>query len=74
MFPGRGPILQWGIKKGEAQSFSVQEAGVTAFDDERHSVASAEANPDTLRLPRVEAQALRRALEAFPLEFREGII
>ena len=74
MFPGRGPILQWGIKKGEAQSFSVQEAGVTAFDDERQSVASAEAHPDTLRLHRVEAQAWPRALEAFPLAFREGII
>ena len=24
MFPGRGPMLQWGIKKGEAQSLSVQ--------------------------------------------------
>src|SRR5215470_12713702 len=29
MFPGRGPILQWGIKKGEAQSFSVQEERTT---------------------------------------------
>ena len=55
MFPGRGPILQWGIKKGEAQSFSVQEAGVTAFDDERQSVASAEAHPDTVLLHRVDA-------------------
>ena len=24
MFPGRGPMLQWGINKGEAQSLSVQ--------------------------------------------------
>jgi len=29
MFPGRGPILQWGIKKGDAQSFSVQEERTT---------------------------------------------
>src|SRR5262252_1632211 len=29
MFPGRGPILQWGIKKGDAQSLSVQEERTT---------------------------------------------
>src|SRR5262249_13307472 len=29
MFPGRAPILQWGIKKGDAQSFSVQEERTT---------------------------------------------
>src|SRR5712691_748692 len=29
MFPGRAPILQWGIKKGNAQSFSVQEERTT---------------------------------------------
>src|SRR5215510_6004726 len=29
MFPGREPILQWGIKKGDAQSFSVQEECTT---------------------------------------------
>jgi len=49
-------------------------AEVTAFDDERHSVASAEANPETLLLHRVDAQELRHALEALPLEFREVII
>jgi len=49
-------------------------AGVTEFDDERHSVASAEANPETLLLHRVDAQELRRALEALPIEFREVII
>ena len=49
-------------------------AEVTAFDDERHSVASAEANPEALLLHRVEAQELRHALEALPLEFREVII
>src|SRR5438128_25394 len=30
MFPGRGPILQWGIKKGEAQSLSVQAECTTS--------------------------------------------
>jgi len=29
MFPGRAPILQWGIKKGDAQSFSMQEECTT---------------------------------------------
>jgi len=47
---------------------------VTAFDDERQSGASAEAHPAALRLHRVEAQELRHALEALPLEFREVII
>ena len=47
---------------------------VTEFDDERHSVASAEANPETLLLHQVDAQELRHALEALPLEFREVII
>jgi len=48
--------------------------GVTEFDDERHSVASEEANPETLLLQRVNAQVLRQALEALPVEFREVII
>jgi RNA polymerase sigma-70 factor (ECF subfamily) len=48
--------------------------GVTEFDDERHSVASEEANPETLLLHRVDAQELRHALEALPIEFREVII
>src|SRR5215470_3926266 len=30
MFPGSAPILQWGIKKGDAQSFSVQEERTTS--------------------------------------------
>ena len=47
---------------------------VTAFDDERHSVASEVANPETLLLQRVQAQELRHALEALPMEFREVII
>src|SRR5262249_48595688 len=49
-------------------------AEVTAFDDERHSVASAEANPEALLLHRVDAQELRHALEALPMEFREVLI
>ncbi len=48
--------------------------GVIEFDDERHSVASEEANPETLLLHRVQAQELRHALEALPLEFREVVI
>ena len=47
---------------------------VTEFDDERHSVASEAANPETLLLHRVDAQELRHALEALPMEFREVII
>ena len=47
---------------------------VTAFDDERHSVANEEANPETLLLHRVQAQELRQALEALPMEFREVIV
>src|SRR5262245_3571061 len=49
-------------------------AEVTAFDDERHSVASEEAKPEALLLHRVDAQELRHALEALPVEFREVII
>jgi hypothetical protein len=33
MFPGRAPILQWGIKKGVAQSFPVQEERPTPHDE-----------------------------------------
>ena len=47
---------------------------VTAFDDERHSIASAEAHPATLRLHRGDAHARRRALEVFPVVFGEVII
>jgi len=47
---------------------------VIEFDDERHSVASEEANPETLLLHRVDAQELRHALEALPMEFREVIV
>jgi RNA polymerase sigma-70 factor (ECF subfamily) len=47
---------------------------VIEFDDERHSVASEAANPETLLLHRVDAQELRHALEALPMEFREVII
>ena len=47
---------------------------MTEFDDERHSVISEEANPETLLLHRVDAQELRHALEALPMEFREVII
>ena len=47
---------------------------MTEFDDERHSVASDEANPETLLLHRGNAQELRQALEALPMEFREVII
>jgi RNA polymerase sigma-70 factor, ECF subfamily len=50
------------------------QEGVTEFDDERHSVTSEEVNPETLLLHRVDAQELRHALEALPLEFREVII
>ena len=38
------------------------------------SGASAEANPETLLLHQVDAQELRHALEALPMEFREVII
>src|SRR5215510_9201095 len=51
----------------------VQES-VTEFDDERHSVANEEANPETLLLHRVQAQELRQALEALPVEFREVVV
>jgi RNA polymerase sigma-70 factor (ECF subfamily) len=47
---------------------------VPAFDDERQSIASAEAHPETLRLHRGDAQARRRALEILPVVFREVII
>jgi RNA polymerase sigma factor (sigma-70 family) len=47
---------------------------VIEFDDERHSVASEAANPETLLLHQVDAQELRHALEALPMEFREVII
>ena len=33
MFPDRAPILQWGIKKRDAQSFFVQEERPTPYDE-----------------------------------------
>jgi RNA polymerase sigma-70 factor, ECF subfamily len=47
---------------------------VTAFDEEHHSLESADSNPETLLLQRLNAEVLRQALDALPVEFREVVV
>ena len=47
---------------------------VTAFDEEHHSLESADSNPETLLLQRINAEVLRQALDALPVEFREVVV
>jgi hypothetical protein len=52
MFPGRAPILQWGIKKGNAQSFSVEEARTTPHDaGQERTVRAPEARSAAMVVP-----------------------
>jgi RNA polymerase sigma factor (sigma-70 family) len=46
----------------------------TTFDETIHDVACDTLNPETLLLHRADAQVLRQALEALPVEFREVVI
>ena len=46
----------------------------TPFDEEIHSGAGEESNPETLLLRKADSQLLRQALEELPLEFREIVI
>jgi len=46
----------------------------TVFEEEIHSLASEEANPETLLLHRANQQMLRDALEALPVAFREIVV
>jgi RNA polymerase sigma factor (sigma-70 family) len=47
---------------------------VTEFDEEHHSLESADSNPETLLLQRINAEVLRQALDALPVEFREVVV
>lgn len=47
---------------------------VTVFDEEHHNIESSGANPETLLLQRMNAEVLRQALEALPVEFREVVV
>jgi len=46
----------------------------TAFDEELHSGACEIDNPERLVMQHADAQVLREALEALPVEFREVIV
>jgi len=46
----------------------------TVFDEARHGVEDAAANPETLLLQRGHQQTLQQALEALPVEFREVVV
>jgi RNA polymerase sigma-70 factor (ECF subfamily) len=46
----------------------------TAFDEELHSGACETDNPERLAMQHADAQVLREALEALPVEFREVIV
>src|SRR6266446_2496383 len=70
MFPGRGRNLQWGIKKGDAQSFSVQEARTTpprrgGRSARREGTRGKERNDDGHR-PEEDGSACSRARGAVP--------
>jgi RNA polymerase sigma factor (sigma-70 family) len=50
-------------------------AGNVVFDEEQHQgVASPAADPEAAALTRVDREALMRALEALPVEYREAIV
>jgi len=51
-------------------------AGNVAFDEEQHqgSVAGSAADPEAAALARIDREALMRALEALPVEYREAIV
>ncbi len=46
----------------------------TSFDEEAHSPASVDASPEALLLEGADREALKRALEELPVEFREALI
>jgi RNA polymerase sigma factor (sigma-70 family) len=48
--------------------------GDSEFDEQMHGIDDAMANPETLLLRSQDEAALRRALEALPIEFREVIV
>jgi RNA polymerase sigma-70 factor (ECF subfamily) len=49
--------------------------GDVAFDEEQHQdAAGASADPEAAALTRVDREALMRALEALPVEYREAIV
>jgi RNA polymerase sigma-70 factor (ECF subfamily) len=47
---------------------------VAPFDEELHSGAGDELNPERIALQRADRQMLRAAVEALPLEFREVLV
>jgi RNA polymerase sigma-70 factor (ECF subfamily) len=50
-------------------------AGNVVFDEEQHQgVASPAADPEAAALTRIDREALMRALEALPVEYREAIV
>ncbi len=46
----------------------------TSFDEEAHSPASVDSSPEALLLEGADREALKRALEELPVEFREALI
>jgi len=49
-------------------------ASNVVFDEEQHQGADPAADPETAALTRVDREALTRALEALPVEYREVIV
>ncbi len=47
---------------------------IASFDEELHSSASDDLNPERILLQRADNQMLRAAVEALPLEFREVLV
>ncbi len=47
---------------------------ITPFNEELYDVECDNSNPEELLLHHIDQQRLREALEALPIEFREGII
>ena len=50
------------------------EVANTSFDEEMHSVESSEENPEGLLLRKASKDAIQRALEELPVEFREVMV
>ena len=46
----------------------------TAIDDEVYETAAAEGTPESLLMSRIDADALRRAIESLPIIFREVLL
>lgn len=63
----RNTCFTW-LRKNRAQEL------MTAFDDEMPGVAADQTTPESLQLRKADSEALARALDQLPAEFREVLI